>query len=1840
MFKPLYLACLPHVIGLHLPSNFPKFLMKKLLPFAILLLGIIAFFACNKSTNPGLSNKNFEEEIALQQNLVFTFTEDLVSDSLLNKWDTTSLLNISPYVPGNYMWSAKNELTFSPNKGFQPAQDYEVVFSDNLSKMVNKKLDLPASIKMHTPYLNAQGIDFYYSRSSANPNNYSVRGNLAFNYPVKSTEVQAKLNALYNDKPIEVAVISNETSTSQTLEFIGIDLKEAEGKTIEINIAEGLSTTVSKNKAPKGSQLKGIIPEKGNLQVVSVNASPEVDGGSVTVSLTQAIPEQNLEALVTTTPKVKSTFELLDNGFVMRGDFKIGTKYELVISGDLKGIFDNTLGESYTHNFEMGKVQPYIAFANSKSMYLGSEGFRNIALKVAGMEKIRVEVTKIYENNIQHYFRNGRWNDYYWDEEEEEYSESTYNYNSYDLEAYGDPVMDKVLELKSLPKKDGLFLLNLGLEDRTDFKGIYLVNVSSEDSRWLKATQAISYSNLGMIVKKSADEMYVFVNGINDAKARAGVEVNIWSTNNQNAFKGTTGSDGVFILKDAQKKLGNFRTAMITVKNGNDFNFLHLNDSKIQTSRFEVGGKIDNIAGTQGFIYGDRNLYRPGETAHIVTVLRDGNWKPISGIPYQLKVFMPNGRVLQSFKITPDKQGVSEVKLNIPAAGVTGQYNVQLISPTDILIESYAISVEEFMPDRISVNTNLAKTLYKNGEMATLTGNVMNLYGTAAANRNYKVLVSFKRKQINAKEFPGYTFNLYQKEATYFEDIEQDGKTDEMGNIANNFTIPEKYQDMALLKGSAFITVFDETGRPVNRLNEFDVATQPYFLGIESGYAYLSTSTPHITNIAAVDAQGKSKQNVKARVQLIRKLWQTTLERNQYGDFRYVSSKREIIVSDKVLIINGKAPFKFLPSISGEYEVRASLPDAEGYVSTTFYAYGYGSSGMSGFEVNQEGTITIETDKTAYNNGEQAKLLLKMPFKGKVLLTVERNELISYHYLEANDKAVSFNLDLKNEHLPNVFISATVFRPHKQDGVPLTVAHGYKNIVVQPTNSKFDVKIVAAEKSRSGIKQKICVETNAPAGTPITIAAVDEGILQLNNYKTPNPFNYFYQSRALMVDAYNMYGQLFPEIGRSSTGGDGYDLARRVNPFSNKRVESVAFWSGVILADGSGKACFEISVPMAFSGKIRLMTAAVNNEKFGSAESAMIVADPVVISSGIPRFLAPTDEISMPVTLSNTTEKAMKMSVSVQSKTGIEVVGRSTETINVEAKREGVAYFKLLAGKVAGNSSITVNVTANGEKFVQNTNITVRPASSLQKFSGSGEVLAGKQVDLNLPTGFLPGTFKSKIIYSNSPLSQFAGALEYLNGYPHGCLEQTISKAFPQIYLADLAKAVNQTVGDYNPAFNVNEAIRKVEGMQMYNGAFSMWPGRSSYWDYGSVYAAHFLVEAKKAGYVVNEDLLAGTLAYLQSMVQGRASEYAEAVLDEVAESTGTTTNRSNIKAVPSSSSLYATYVLALAGRADMPAMNYYKSVAKDLTKESGVLLAAAFKITGNKNAFEQLINFKGFRSINRRSYGESINSPVRENAIILNVLLDFEPANPAIQGIVADLSKAFSVNNYYTTQENCFVLLAMGKYAKKNVSTSVSGSLLVDGTKTADFKAGQNSLTYSKATMGKKLTFTAQGTGKMYYTWMADGIDVVNPPKMEDKGMYVRRTYLNSKGNEVDQRKIKQNDLIVVKITIATTASNKIENVVVTDLLPAGLEVENPRISAVAELGWLKNPLTPDHVDMRDDRVNMYLTATSKQQDFYYLTRAVSPGDFSLGPISAEAMYDPTVYSVNGLGRLTVLNP
>ncbi|MDQ3073373.1 MAG: MG2 domain-containing protein, partial [Bacteroidota bacterium] len=1053
------------------------------------------------------------EEVPLSSTFSFVFSKDVAPAGEQDQWLDEAYIIFEPAITGKFKWVSANTLIFSPEGPLAPAQEYKAEFTDKITGNTGYK-NGAGTIEFHTPYFNVAKVDLFWKQAPGTGRKVSVQANVTFNYPVQPSEALKGLEITKGGQKVDnITAATQEISDVVTVTLSDMQQTEKEQE-FTFHFAKGLLSALPGKKLKNEREFSVVLEPLEDLAVKEVTAGFDGGNGWVEIITTQEVDKEAAEKYITLTPGRSVKFTTGPNNIRIEGAFEGGETVFLKIEKGLPGLFGSQLKEAYSQDVVFANIDPSVHFSDQRGRYLMSGGNKNLGVEAVNIPSIDVEVYQIFRNNVLFFLTNsvyhesGGWyeDDYYYDGESDEYYSS--NGQNYNVTNYGRKLYSDTIRITGGNNRIQEVRVNMNKALGQQPKGLYVVKVNSSKDRWRQDSKYIAISDIGLIAKYSDDELLVWANSIATAGPVAGVKVKLISTNNQVMLEGTTNSAGVIHLKNIKNTIGDFRARLITAELGDDFNYLDLRESRIETSRFDVGGKADNVSGHDAFVYSERNLYRPGETMHLSAIVRTNELGTATDLPLIVKVMPPTGRVLQEWRKNTNAQGSFELSFDIPQYAPTGRYTAEVYTGTDVQIGNFAFSVEEFAPDQIRVNLTPGKTDLIPGQEMTLGVQAEYLFGSPASGHNYEVDIHFSHRPYVSKRYPKYTFSKYVAPDTRLENHVQEGVLNTEGKATATYVTPTDIKSGGYLEANALTNVFDVTGRPVARMASYKIYPNDYFIGIKQNGYYHGLNKNITYQIIAVTPQDADKK-LEVEVELIRKEWQTVLRHNYSGRYYYASERKEYTEWKRNVSVLGPYDLNFAVSKPASYELRVRKSGADQYVTTTFYAYGYANNMSTNFEVDKEGNIDIIPDKTVYKPGEVAKVLFVTPFSGKMLVTIERNGLYDYSYVDVKNNSAEITFPVKDDHLPNVYISATLFRKHNTDNdIPFLAGHGWAPLKVENPANKIQVNIKAPSKIKPNRTQEIEIRSTPGENVYVTLAAVDEGILQIKDYQTPDPYAY------------------------------------------------------------------------------------------------------------------------------------------------------------------------------------------------------------------------------------------------------------------------------------------------------------------------------------------------------------------------------------------------------------------------------------------------------------------------------------------------------------------------------------------------------------------------------------------------------------------------------------------------------------------------------------------------------------------------------------------------------------
>ncbi len=1724
---------------------------------------------------------------------------------------------ITPSVSGTWTWINPFMLRFEPAEPFAPALSYAVTLKPEAI------VSAPQRLTGETKFAAAHGI-FEMVRLSAHlepaaedgPGMVRIEGEVVFN---RNADPKALLDHLKILDPLRgdgdpVAFYIPDSYPGRKLAFVSDPIPQ-KAQARDITLVLSPEMTPEKGGAPLGRESKTTVPVVLDplLKVDGVTAQSQGESSVLRIAFSTPVAAEALDTHLTIAPEVARRVHSEEGQLVVTGAFTPGREYRVTLTKGLIAADGAVLEQDVSEAVMVPDLDPMVVFQD-QGMFLSRSGYKNLAVKSVNTEAAKLVVDRVYLNNLFAFLN------FDYSAMDEEF---TGQYLSHSL---GDRLVEKRLSLSAPQNTTVTTPVNLEKYISEHTPGLYRVAVGLPDD-YEGGQRLVLITDLGVVAKRGNTDLLVFVASYSNLASVPGATVRIVSDQNQEIVRGTTDASGLFKAKLPPEVAEKNRPYLITVEKGNDFSFLLFDSFRTDTTGMDVDGRVLSTTGYTAFLYGERDIYRPGETVNGMAMVRDTTLGTPAPMPLTLRQLDPQGRKLGDTMVKTDASGMAPFTLSLPSYLVTGPYVLELLAGEQQIGE-YRFQVEDFVPDRIGVAVKPAQAEVTPGQKLEYAVTSRYLFGAPASDLPVETRVRLTKAAFTPKGFENYTFGDPERSFEDTEFFQADENLDAEGARTFETALPENVRPPAALEAVITARVREGGGRGVTALARVPVHAYPSYPGLKrldrEGREPGRPLTLDYVNVAPSGAEAKAGE-LKAR--FYKDDWQTVLRREPDGSYRYDSVRDAKLLDVKTIAAGtAKGGLTFTPPTVGSYRVTLTDSRTGAASQVEFFCGGFG---YSPWALENPARIELVPDKKEYASGEKATYQVRAPFAGRMLVTVENDEVREAFLMDLPGNTGQFSIPVKPEYMPNAYVTATVVRTAKDLKTGSAArAFGAAPLFTDRAEGRLEVLVQAPGEMRPGTPLAIDVTTRS--GATLTVAAVDEGILQLIAQKTPDPYGEFYAKRELAVSSYDTFCMLLPEVpplqGKSlAGGGDSMEDLSKFLRSESPASKLVAFWSGLVTADGQGKARVSFDVP-EFRGAVRVMVVAADGKRFGSAEATTRVKSPLSLSPSFPRVLSLDETVDIPVAVRNDTSQPGDFAVTL-AVTGAASCAEPKKTAHLDPGQEKTLFFPISTGPSEGTVTLAAEASGNGEKASFSQDLFCRSPLPARSELQAGGVESAKTVLKDLAAGFVPGTARRDIFVGRQPLLRFAPDLRRLLQYPHGCVEQTVSKAFPLLYFADLAKALApDLLPGGQPAAMVQATIRRLASMQIYRGGFSMWPGGQEAVDWPSVYATHFLVEAKAAGYHVDEDSLKRALRFVGGLAKDASPSDAG---DDRGEDGGPKV------------AAYALYVLARAGKADIGAMDYLRDNAGDLPADARGLLGAAYAAVGNVKAAGALLSGPPPSEKEKRTSGGTFDSPLRNTALYLAALLDAAPKDTRLPKLAADTARLFAAVRHPSTQEAAFALLALGKYsARQAAKKPFSGKLYAGQTLLSDFSSEKALLLRNIPDTGE-LRLEMDGgyeAGSAFFSVETRGVPVMADYKPVREGIEIVREYLDRQGNPLSGDTVPQGTLLVLK-TAVRSLSGRLFNVALQNLLPTGIEVENPRLATTEKLPWMTaDDLEADYVDYRGDRINVFADLPDeKWRAHYSLVRAVTPGTFTVPPPQAEAMYDPSIVASGRMGKITV---
>lgn len=1344
-----------------------------------------------------------------------------------------------------------------------------------------------------------------------------------------------------------------------------------------------------------------------------------------------------------------------------------------------------------------------------------------------------------------------------------------------------------------------------------------------EQDYWREmATQWFITTDLGLTTVSGEDGVHAFVRSLTTAEPVANARVRLVAVNNEILGEGTTDEGGRadFAPGLARGEGGRAPQLLVAETQTGDYAFLDVSKPAFDLTDRGVGGRpspgpLDLFATTE------RGVYRPGETVFLTALLRDGRGDAVADLPLTVEVERPDGVVASREVLSDSGAGGYFSAMPLVAGAMRGSWQIRLYAdPKAEPLANVTFLVEDFEPERLAFEVSAADGPVKTGEATPVTVLAKYLYGATAPGLSIEA-DAVLRPVSSLAGYAGYTFGrLDDTFETYREPLGVVGATDEDGNATAEVGLPAPQATTRPLEAQIVLRLVDTNGRTVERSLTRPVLADVDRIGVKPRFDEgdgLAQGSEAEFDIIAVAPTGETV----ARAGLDWKLSRVETNYQWYRDgdtwkWEAITTNREVANGAVDAVATG--PVAVSAAVDwGRYlfevESTGENPSSTSY---EFYAgYYYAEAGS-----DTPDTLQVALDKPAYRSGETANLRLDPQFAGTALIMVVDDRIIDMMAVPVPAEGTSVALPVTDDWGPGAYVTAVLYRPASaaEKRMPAR-ALGLAFAEVEPGDRLLDVGLEAPAEARPRQPFTARIKLgNVAAGQKayVAVAAVDLGILNLTNFQTPSPDGWFFGQRQLGMEVRDLYGQLIDPLqgtpGAVRSGGDG-GAARLGTPPPTSVL--VALHSGIVEVGADGTATVSFDMP-DFSGTARVMAMAWTGNAVGHDSADVVVRDPVVVTLSPPRFLRIDDQSRLLVEINNVAGPAGTYRVQLLTDGGL--VADAADTSVELAAGARTALDLGLTATAMGDQELRLIVTGpDGNGLVKELTLGVRATSAPVTTGTLVPIAPGETATLDASyfAQFLPNT--ASLTLALGPMSRLdvPGLLLRLDRYPYGCAEQVASRAFPLLYLNEVAGMIglgtDQAIGQ-----RIRDAIANLLAKQNSGGGFGLWGPFSTSELWLDAYVTEFLLRARNEGYEIPGEAMTMALDNLSNQVSYAAD--FERGGEDVA---------------------YALYDLARAGRAAIGDLRYYLEArlgafGSPLAKaQLGAALALYGDRTRAATAFSAALDDLDAPE-ERDRYRADYGSRLRDTAGVLALAAEFTPAGIDVPALASRLAELRERATWTSTQEDAWTLVAAAALAR---DTS-GGAVRVDGVALAGPIYRRYDQEYFD---GTQVSIANDGSRPTEMKVSVTGIPAV-PPPAASQGFTVQRDYYRPDGTIFDPSlgQVVQNDRFVVVLTIASTTLGS-GQYVVSDPLPAGFEIENPDLSSTAgvgDLSWLTLD-TPAYVESRTDQYVAAFRYVSEIRQFTtaYMVRAVSPGTFALPGATVEDMYRPELRGNTQAGSIEI---
>jgi uncharacterized protein YfaS (alpha-2-macroglobulin family) len=1834
---------------------------------AVSALMLLPFIACKKNNYPIIPDSEYAEYISAYTSGIvsaakpFTieFAKDIIGENEIGEKINENILEFEPKIKYTAVWTNRRTLEIKPLESLKSETKYIGILQ--LSKLISvpKKIEhfyFRFQTMEQNFDINFDGPKFY---SANDASTYVITGTINTADNADSTKI---IKLLKSNKGV---LKWYKSSDNLHFNFAIENIK----RTDKDDFIE-----IKWNGAEIGSKYKGSrifeIPSIHNFSLINIAVNNDNEQYISAIFSDPISRNQDFRGLIQLENYIGAlTFTVNVNEIKIYTNPRFTGESKIILYKGLQNTAGGKTMNDVEENLSFEEIKPQFRFPNSGNI-LPSTGNIILPFEAVNLKKVDIIITKIHSNNLLQFFQVNNYDG----EREVKRVGSVVLRKQIILSNYATQKELKqwnryTIDLNDLIKKDGAALYRVELRMKPSYSnyncsndenavtvedlpysdekeveegseneyyedyyydGYYDYENYSWDQRDLPCYPAyynsdkyvaknIITSNIGLIAKMGLDnEIHLIANDIITSEPLSGVKIDLYDFKNQ--FLTSVNTDGNGFAKTQLNK----KPYIAVAESGKQKGYLKLDDgSSLSLSSFDVSGQ-ENKKGMKGYIYAERGVWRPGDDMFINFILEDKLNNYNKEQPITFEIFDPNGKLFTTYSTNNNLNGTYSFKTKTNSESPTGNW-LCVVKAGGNKFEK-RIKIETIKPNRLKIDLNFDKPYFSLNDK-NISGNIHSqwLTGATAGNLKTNITVKYKTSSTQFSQYKDYTFNNISNEIESDEKEFLTSTLDEKGNIRFEHKMTYGENIPGVIIASFTSKVFENSGNFSIRYDQIPVYTYNSYVGLKTpkgnGYSNMLTSGTsqkiEIINVLPNGNRNTNSNKIAIQVYKMDYGWWWDNEYTLQSNYRAALYNTPII-GDTLNTQNGYSSwnFKIDKPNWGMYAIKVTdLSSGHSTVQRVYFDW-YGADKKQDNLNNGATLLQCTTDKKTYKSGETIKIKLPVDAQGKILLCVENgSKVITKNWFDAKGAQTEIGIDATNEMSPTAYLHVTYIQPHGKtsNDKPIRL-YGIVPVNVESDNSHLQPNLITANtwKPEENVEVKVS-EKNGKAMT-YTLAIVDEGLLSITKYKTPNPWDYFNAKEAIGVKTWDLYnnviGAFSSRIERLlSIGGDADEKGNNDNKNAN-RFKPVVKYLGPFYIGKNEIKTHNIKLP-TYIGAVRIMLVAQQNGAYGNLEKTIQVKKPLMILATLPRVLSTGDELNIPVNVFALENKIKDVKVEIENSSLINIQENKTQNVHFENTGDKIIYFKCKINNAIGKAKIKVKASSLGEIAYDEIEIDIRNPNPYSYKVQEADASMGKTITYNNFNLFgIEGSNSCILEVSSLPSLNLEQRLNYLIQYPHGCIEQTTSAVFPQLVVQDIMEISDLQRNKMNS--NIKNGLQRLRNFQNISGGLGYWPNQSGTDAWGTNYAGHFMVLAKQKGFDVPQSFFNNWLKYQQK----EAKEW-KYIVQHI--NGNTFYNDDAIQA-------YRLFTLALNNTPEIGAMNRLKE-QKNISVAAQWFLASSYAISGKPEIAKSIIKNVSYDIKPYREMSFTYGSDFRDKSIILYALSTIGQKQSALP-LAREIAKKLSTQTWYSTQETAYAIIALSKFSNNTSNnTGLSFSFECNGKKeNINIKKSITQIPVHFNEKGKNMLSLHNLNNNTCFTRLiTKGQAAIETEKSASNNVSIKILYTDLAGKILDPTNIAQGTNFMANVVVTNTGNyGNIEQLALTQIFPSGWEILNDRMSG-------EDAPSADFRDFRDDRVYTYFNLeANRSASFKVKLNAAYKGQYYLPANIVEAMYDKSIYANN----------